>query len=134
MFSFYLLTRERPTNKIPNLLLHSTPVILAMNVMVHLRAMGMYNKTRAIELPNDLLSQICHPGNHNPTPIPKTTIYLNGLAFFPCTRPYLVPDERHLCVLPRGLNHSTQHKRRSHQTSQNPKPDPYSATRTVPHP
>ena len=85
VFKFYPLTRETPMNKIPNFLLHSTPGILAMKIMVHLRATWMYRKTRAVELLEDLLSQICLLGNHNSSPIPKTTIRVNGLAFVTCT-------------------------------------------------
>ena len=108
MLSLNLLTHETSLNKIPNVSLHPAPVILAMKIMIHLRATWMHRKTRIIEFPKDLLSQLCQLGNHNPSPIPKTTIRVNGLTLVTHTSLYLVLDRHYLSVLPLGLNHSTK--------------------------
>ena len=67
MLSLYLLTHETPSNKI-FVLLQSAPIILATKISTHLRATWMHRKMRAVELPEDLLSQIGQLGNHNVTP------------------------------------------------------------------
>ena len=89
MLSLYLLTHESMSNIVPNLTLHPTLVILATKIMVHLRAAWMHNKSRVMELLEDLLSQICQLGNHNPSPIPMTTICVNGPTFV--TEDLIVP-------------------------------------------
>ena len=108
VLSLYLLKHETTTNKLPHVFLHPTLVILATKIMVHFRATWMHIKMGAMELPGDLLSQIYRLGNHNPSPISKTTIRVIGLAFVTCIRPYLVPDGQYLRVLSLGLNHSAQ--------------------------
>ena len=85
MLSLYLLTRETPSNKISNMSLHPTPVILAMKITIHLHATWMHSKSGAMELLEDLLSHISRLGNHKPSPIPKTTICVDGPAFVTCT-------------------------------------------------
>ena len=81
----YLLARERPSNEIPNVSLHPAPIILATNIMVHFRATWMRCKPRAMELPEDLLSQISQLGNCTPSPILKNTLCVNGPALVTCT-------------------------------------------------
>ena len=58
MLSLDLLTRETSSNKISNVSLHPVPIILATKIMVHLRATWMHNKSGAVELLENLLSQI----------------------------------------------------------------------------
>ena len=108
MLSLYQLTLKTSTNKISNVFFHPTLVILATKIMVHLCATWMQSKTGAMELPEDLLSQIYRQGNHNPSPIPNTIIRVNGLAFVACIQPYRVPDGQYLYVPSLGLNHSAQ--------------------------
>ena len=75
-----LLTCETSSNKVPYVSLHPTSVILKMKILVHLRATWMQEKSRAVKLPENLLSQIGQLGNHYTSPISKTTIYVNGPA------------------------------------------------------
>ena len=108
VLSFYLLTRETPSNKIPNVSLLFALVLLVTKITVHLRATWMHNKSRAVELLEDLLSHISQLRNHDPSPITKTTICMDGPTFVTCTCLYSVPDGHYLYVLPLGLNHFAQ--------------------------
>ena len=80
VFNLNLLTCETSSNKVPYVSLHPTPVVLTTKILVHLRATWMYGKSRAVKLPENLLSQIGQMGNHYPSPIPKTTICVDGPA------------------------------------------------------
>ena len=80
MLNLNLLTCETLSNKIPNVSLHPALVILVTKITIHLRTTWMHNKTRTMEFLKDLLSQFCQLGNHNPSPIPKTTIRVNGVT------------------------------------------------------
>ena len=95
--------------------LHPTLIVLATKILVHLRATWMYGKSRAVKLPENILSQIGQLGNHYPSPISKTTIYVNGPALVTHTLLYLVLDGHYLRILPLGLNHSAQQSRCSHK-------------------
>ena len=44
--------------------LHPTPVVLAMKILVHLRATWMHDKSRVVKLPENLISQIGQLGNY----------------------------------------------------------------------
>ena len=79
-----LLTRETSSKKVPYFSLHPAPVVLATKITVHLHATLMHIKPRVVELLEDLLSQIRQLGNHYPSPIPKTTICVNGSSFITC--------------------------------------------------
>ena len=80
VLSLNLRTRETSSNKVPYVSLHLTPTILATKILVHLRATWMHGKSRAVKLPENLLSQIGLLGNHYPSPISKTTICVKGPA------------------------------------------------------
>ena len=80
VFSLNLLTRETSSNKVPYVSLYPTLIVLATKILVHLRATWMHNKSRAVKLTENLLSQIGQLENHYPSPILKTTIYVNGPA------------------------------------------------------
>ena len=105
-------------NKIPNLFLYPTPVILATKIMVHLRATWIHGKTGAMELLEDLFSKIFRLGNDNLSLIPKTTIRVKGPVFVTCIRLYPIPDGQYLHVLYLGLDHSAQSGRRNHYNPQ----------------
>ena len=64
VLSLNLLTRETSSNKVPYVSFHSAPVILTTKIQVHLRATWMDGKSRAVKLPENLLSQIVQLGNH----------------------------------------------------------------------
>ena len=91
------------SNKVPDVSLHLALVVLTTKITVHLCATWMHSKSGAVKLPKDLLSQLCQLGNHYPSPISKTTIYVNGPTLVSRTRLYPVPDGHHHCVLPLGL-------------------------------
>ena len=114
VLSLYLLTRETSSNKVPYLSLHSPLVVLTTKILVHLRATWMHGKSRAMKLPENLLSQIGQLGNHYPSSIPKTTICVDDPALVTCSCLYSVLDGHYLCVLPLGLNHSAQQRRCSY--------------------
>ena len=80
-----LLTHEAPSNEVPDVSLHPAPVILVMKIMVHLPATWMHSKSGAVELLEDLLYQISRLGNYYPSPIPNTTICVDGLTLVTCT-------------------------------------------------
>ena len=75
-----LLTRETSSNKVPYVSLHPSPVVLAMKILVHLRATWMHSKSRALKLSENLLSQTGQLGDHYPSSIPKTTICVDDPA------------------------------------------------------
>ena len=58
LLSLDLLTREKSTNKVSDVSLHPSPVILAVKIMVLLLAAMMHRKMGAMKLLEDLLSQI----------------------------------------------------------------------------
>ena len=68
------------SHKVPYVSLHPAPVVLMTKILVHLRATWMHGKPRAVKLLENLLSQIGRMGNHYPSPIPKTTICVDGPA------------------------------------------------------
>ena len=80
VLSLNLLTSETSSNKVPYVSLHPALVILTTKILVHLCATWMHSKPRAVKLPENLLSQIGRMGNHYPSPIPKTTICVDGPA------------------------------------------------------
>ena len=80
VLSLNLLTSETSSNKVHYVSLHPTLIILAKKILVHLRATWMHCKSRVVKLLENLLSQIVQLGNHYPSPISKTTIYVNGPA------------------------------------------------------
>ena len=80
VLSLNLLTRETPLNKVLYVSLHSAPVILTTKILVHLRAIWMHGKSRAVKLLENLLSQIGRMENHYPSSLLKTTIYMDGPA------------------------------------------------------
>ena len=81
----YLLTRETSLHIVPYVSLHPTLIVLATKILVHLSATWMHGKSRAVKLPENLLSQIGRMGNHYPSSIPKTTICVDGPALVTCT-------------------------------------------------
>ena len=85
VFSLNLLTCETSSNKVSHVSLHPAPVILTTKILVHLRATWMHGKSRAVKLPENLLSQIGRMGNHYPSSIPKITICVDGPALVTCT-------------------------------------------------
>ena len=85
VLSLNLLTCETSSNKVPYVSLHPTPIILTTKIPIHLRATWMYGKSRAVKLPENLLSQVNQMGNHYPSSIPKTTIRVDGPALVTCT-------------------------------------------------
>ena len=62
VLSLNLLTRETSSNKVPYVSLHSAPVVLTTKILVHLRATWMHDKSRAVKLPENLLSQSFNRG------------------------------------------------------------------------
>ena len=85
VLSLYLLTLETSSHKVPYVSLHPAPVVLTTKILVHFRATWMHDKSRAVKLPENLLSQIGQMGNHYPSSIPKTTIRVDGPALITCT-------------------------------------------------
>ena len=85
VLSLNMLTRETSSNKVSYVSLHPAPVVLVTKILVHLRATWMHEKSRAVKLPENLLSQISQLGNHYPSSIPKTTICVDGPALVTCT-------------------------------------------------
>ena len=57
-----LLALEALLNKVFNVSLHSSPIVLAMEITVHLRATWMHCKSGEVKFPKDLLPQICPQG------------------------------------------------------------------------
>ena len=85
VLNFNPLTRETSSNKVLYVSLHSAPVILTTKILVHLQATWMHDKSRVVKLPENLISQIGQLGNHYPSSIPKTTIWVDGPVLIPCT-------------------------------------------------
>ena len=80
VFSLNLLTCETSSNKVPYVSFHPALVILTTKILVHLRATWMHGKSRAVKLPENLLSQIGQLGNHYPSSLPKITICVDDPA------------------------------------------------------
>ena len=83
------MTCETSLNKVRHMFLYPSLVILTMKISIHLLATWIHYKTGAMELPENLLSQIYQLGNHNPSPIPKAIISVNRPTFSPvidCTQ------------------------------------------------
>ena len=80
VLSLNLLTRETSSHKVPYVSLHPAPIVLTTKILVHLHATWMHGKSRAVKLPENLLSQIGQLGNHYPSLISKTTICVNAPA------------------------------------------------------
>ena len=65
VLSLYLLTRETSSHKVPYVSLHPALIVLAKKILVHLLATWMQDKSRAVKLFENLLSQIDRMGTTN---------------------------------------------------------------------
>ena len=72
VLSLYLLTRETSSHKVRYVSLHPPPVVLTTKILVHPRATWMHDKSRAVKLLENILSQVGQMGNVTPEKCPSS--------------------------------------------------------------